>query len=85
MGLGGSRRNNDLDKNINNGGTFLTGSLTASKNNNINSFEKNLIFDDINIKKSKNKELNNRQEEKKKEKESDNDNDDFDDFDVDDI
>ena len=85
MGLGGSRRNNDFDKNFGGGGTFLTGSLTASKNNNINSIEPKPIFDDINIKKSKNEELNNKQEEKKEEKEKSSDNDDFDDFDVEEI
>ena len=85
MGLGGSRRNNDFDKNINNGGTFLTGSLTASKNNNINPIDVNPIYDDINIKKSQNKELNNNIKEEEKERENNSDIDDFDDFDVEEI
>ena len=84
MGLGGSRRNNDLDKNINSGGTFLTGSLTASKNNIINFIEKNPIFDDIRIKKSKNEEIN-IPKEKKDEKENNSENNDFDEFDVEEI
>ena len=81
MGLGGSRRNNDFDKNINSGGTFITGSLTGSKNNNIN-FNDNLpIFDEGNKNKSKNEEIKeNKEKEKEKEKNDDEFNDDFDDF-----
>ena len=37
MGIGGSRRNNnDFNKNFNSGGTFITGSISDSKNNNFN-------------------------------------------------
>ena len=80
MGLGGSRRGNDINKNMNSGGTFITGSLTESKNNNIN---KNPIYNDnLNI------EVAVKKEEKKEkiDKEDDDFKDDFDDdFDVEEI
>ena len=44
MGLGGSRRNNEFNRNTNDRGTFITGSLTESKNNNI--IDKKPVFED---------------------------------------
>ena len=44
MGLGGSRRNNEYNRKTNDRGTFITGSLTDSKNNNI--IDKKPAFED---------------------------------------
>ena len=97
MGLGASRRNNDFDNNFNGGGTFITGSLTGSKNNNIdyNNFNnKPSIFDDEiknkskiseEIKDKKDIKIEEKKEEKKKKKDDEFDDDDFDDFDIEDI
>ena len=84
MGLGGSRRNNDFDKNFNSGGTFITGSLTASKKDNF--IDKKPVFNDNNKinNKSKNEEIIDKNE-KKEQKKDDDFNDDFDDFDVEEI
>ena len=92
MGLGGSRRNNDFDKNNKNGGTFITGSLNSNKNNR-NPYDRNPIYDNNkNNNNSKNEEFKIKKEEKIEEKEkekSKNDEDykdDFDDdFDVEDL
>ena len=97
MGLGASRRNKDFDDNLN-GGTFITGSLTGSKNNNNidynNLNNKPSIFDDENKNKRKISEEvedknDNKIEEKKEEpenkKDDEFDDDDFDDFDIEDI
>ena len=78
IGLGGSRRNNDFEKNS--GGTFITGSLKGSKNNNILHNDNLPIMDEGNKNKSKNNEIK-----KKKENDDDEFNDNFDDFDIDDI
>ena len=84
MGLGGSRRNNDFDKNFNSGGTFITGSLTASKKDNF--IDKKPVFNDNNKinNKSKNEEIIDKNE-KKEQKKDDDFNDDFDDFDAEEI
>ena len=78
IGLGGSRRNNDFEKNS--GGTFITGSLKGSKNNNILHNDNLPFMDEGNKNKSKNDEIK-----EKKENDDDEFNDNFDDFDIDDI
>ncbi len=95
MGIGGSRRNNDFDKKLGTGGSFMTGSLNGNnKNNNykLNDNDKLPIFNDDNKNKIKNNEIKDKKENKIEEKVKDEEkenkkddcdeyNDDFDDFD----
>ncbi len=84
--MGGSRRNNDFDLNNNfgGGGTFITGSLTGSKNNNYN-IDKPPIFGDGNGSKNNEIKKDSKNEESKDNNNDDDFGDDFDNFEVEEI